>query len=157
MSHDKSLQIKNLIDTLNITNKPYITSVAKKIYYDTFLENSILFDGLFDFFELCIDNNIKIVILTNNTLDIQLELLNKFNIMAYIDNIYTSYEIGYEKPHINAFDNVIKKYNYEKSEILMIGDSKISDYDGAIKYGINALLFDNFKNIIDKIAMFYFT
>lgn len=155
LSHDKALQIKNLVDNLTIANKIEITNIAKKIYYDTFLENSIPFDGLYDFLILCKKNNIKVAILTNNTLDIQLELCNKLKIVNFVDNIYTSYEIGNEKPTFDTFDYVVEKYKYKKSDILMIGDSKTTDYDGAINYGINALLFDNYKNIIQYVTQCY--
>jgi len=151
LSHDKQLQIKIFVDMIFLINKVKITNMLSDMYYSAFVNNVIPYDNLYDYLNLQVKNNKKIVILTNNTLDIQLKIFDKLNLHEYINNLYSSYEIGHEKPHNNAFDYIVQKYKYNKDEILMIGDSKVSDYDGAINYGINAILFTNYNDIINHV------
>ncbi len=60
----------------------------------------------------------------------------------YIDKEFYSFEIGDYKPHLNAFLYVQNYYNLKPKEILHIGDSKESDYDGALNAGWNSYLFN---------------
>lgn len=158
LSHDKLLQIKYFSELINLTNVHKIDFInnAQKIYYETFLNHINTYDNLYDFLLYCNINNIKIIILTNNTLDIQLKIFELLKLKNYIDNIFTSYEIGNEKPSKECFEYIYNKYNFNKNEILMIGDSEIADYNGAIEYGFNAILFkNNYCDIIKKIIMDY--
>ena len=66
------------------------------------------------------------------------ELENYFSFQIYSD------ETGFSKPNKKIFQlvfNEIKSFkSLEKKEVLHIGDNKIADYNGAIKFGFDALL-----------------
>ena len=66
------------------------------------------------------------------------ELENFFSFQIYSD------ETGFSKPSTEIFQlvhNEIKSLkSIEKKEVIHIGDNKIADYDGAIKFGFDALL-----------------
>ncbi|ATZ80613.1 putative haloacid dehalogenase [Bodo saltans virus] len=155
ISHDKLLQFKIFVENNEWNNKSKIelTMQLYDIYMNEFFENIEPYSMLYIFLKKCIEKNIKVVILTNNLLEIQLRIFNLLQLEKYIENIYTSYEIGYEKPNNNCFNYIIDKYKFEKSEICMIGDSRKHDYEGAINFGIHAILFDklSYDNLIKKL------
>jgi putative hydrolase of the HAD superfamily len=66
------------------------------------------------------------------------ELENYFSFQIYSD------EVGFSKPNPAIFQLVyheIKDFkSIEKKEVLHIGDNKTADYNGAIKFGFDALL-----------------
>jgi FMN phosphatase YigB (HAD superfamily) len=156
LGHDKTLQIKEFIHYLNNNNfindnVIKLTFEINNIYKTTFLNNAFIFPNILTFLNICKNTNIKLVILTNNILNMQLEILNKLQLFSYFDDIFTSYEIGYEKPDSRTFKYIFDKYNYSYNEILMIGDNYSHDYQGAINFGFNSILFDKNINIEEKI------
>lgn len=66
------------------------------------------------------------------------ELENYFSFQIYSD------ETGFSKPNKEIFQLVYNEINrfklLEKKKVLHIGDNKIADYKGAIKFGFDALL-----------------
>ena len=56
----------------------------------------------------------------------------------YVEKIYLSSEIGLTKFHKDLYDYVAKDLKIEPSKIVHIGDNYFSDYENAIKSGINA-------------------
>ena len=78
-----------------------------------------------------------------------------------INTIYLSSEIGLTKFNGELYDFVIKDLNINSDEMLHIGDNHYSDYERAIKYGINAQFFpktiDVFcnENITNALGMLF--
>ncbi len=68
----------------------------------------------------------------------QYELNKYFSFQLYSD------ETGFTKPNPLFFDILMKNINenqtLEKKEIVHIGDNKSADFEGAINYGLNAIL-----------------
>lgn len=152
LAHDKQLQIKQFIDILNIAdNKILFAHNLYQIYLNTFLDNIKCFDDLYTFLNLCKINKIKVVILTNNTLDIQMRIFEKIYLEKYIDDMITSYEIGAEKPDKKCFFYILQKYNISEKDTIIIGDSYENDYMGGLNIGIKSILYDNYKNIINEL------
>lgn len=60
----------------------------------------------------------------------------------YFKSVFFSCDIGYRKPQSEAFKIVMKETGYKPSQLLMIGDSMSSDFNGAINVGIKAILKD---------------
>jgi putative hydrolase of the HAD superfamily len=72
------------------------------------------------------------------------KLLSYYDLENYfLFQIYSD-ETGFSKPNKKMFQlvhNEIKKLkSIDKKEVIHIGDNKIADYDGAIKFGFEALL-----------------
>lgn len=70
------------------------------------------------------------------------ELTDFFSFQLYSD------EIGISKPNYAAFELVFQKIakqrSLSKKHIVHIGDNRKADYNGAINYGFNAILVDNY-------------
>lgn len=72
------------------------------------------------------------------------KLINHFELEQYFSFQLYSDETGFSKPNAKmfelVFDQIRKDKIVNKLEVLHIGDNKIADYNGAIKFGFNALL-----------------
>ena len=84
-----------------------------------------------------------ISIVTNGVTKTQLKRIHRSRLSKFINHIYISEVIGYQKPKKEFFDYVIKdlKVNNLK-EVLLIGDSLTSDIVGGISYGIDTVWFN---------------
>ncbi len=90
----------------------------------------------------------KTISILSNTAFIKGTTLRKLLKHYELDNfllfqIYSD-ETGFSKPNKDIFQlvyNEIEKFkSIEKNKVLHIGDNKIADYDGAMKFGFDALL-----------------
>ena len=66
----------------------------------------------------------------------------------YFDKIFFSCDIGYRKPQSEAFEMVIKHSGLQPKQLLMIGDSQRSDYEGALNSRVKAILKDRPLNLL---------
>ena len=68
---------------------------------------------------------------TNGTVTAQRRKLEKSGLGALFDGVFISDEIGFEKPSKGFFDAVFRAIgDYQKDEILIVGDSLTSDMKG---------------------------
>lgn len=79
-------------------------------------------------------------------------ILKSLNIYEYFDFFVYSDEINASKPSFEYFDNVYKKIEFQKSEVLHIGDNYKADYEGAIKFGFKAYHIKNKEYTINDIT-----
>lgn len=156
--HDKLLQLKLLCNELSINDMNTIYKLYK-LYETTYLNNIKLHDKCIDFLELCKNKNIKICIMTNNLLSIQLKVCDKFNLNKYIDMMFTSNEFIYEKPNKEPLDYILNYYNVTNDNVIIIGDSLESDIKWGTDNNIKTILCDNktpntsFDNCISCISL----
>ena len=81
--------------------------------------------------------HVKQYAVTNGTKVAQDKKLTKSGLIDLFDGVFISEEIGVEKPGIGFFESVWKCIGeYEKSEIMLIGDSLTSDIQGGNNAGI---------------------
>ena len=74
---------------------------------------------------------------TNGTKVAQDRKLRNSGLIDLFDGVFISDEIGIEKPAIGFFDEVFKTIDeYDKSEVLIVGDSLTSDIQGGNNVGI---------------------
>lgn len=147
-SHNRMLYIQSFLEL--IEEKPAIYALELyNVYWDTMLDNMFPFSYVVPLFRELKKREIKIAVLTDLTAHIQHRKLKKLGIAQYIDVLVTSEEAGTEKPDLKMFKLVKEKLNMESEELLMIGDSKKKDIEGAEAAGIKGILFD--ENIRPKI------
>ena len=87
------------------------------------------------------------IILSNHVPEL-LGLVKKLKIDMYFEKVYSSANIGYEKPNSKIFDYVTNDLRTDKTNCIMIGDSYESDIVGALNSGIEPILVrkENKKN-----------
>lgn len=103
-----------------------------------------VFKGVYKTLKTLKAKNYKIIISSNSTC-FNVNTLPK-ELLALVDKLYVSYEIGYAKPDGKFFSYILNDLNLQKNEIIHIGDSMKSDYLAAHSFGIDAALITNVKN-----------
>ncbi len=86
-----------------------------------------------------LSNKYELVALTNYFTEVQTARLEKAHILKYFKEVYGGDKILL-KPRKEAFATAIS--SYRKEECIMIGDSLITDIEGAINFGIKAIACD---------------
>lgn len=98
-----------------------------------------LYDGVIDLLESLKKSGKKIYLLSNAQRCFTYPELVELGIVKYFDGIFISSDHSCCKPSRVFFDKLLKKFNLEKNESIMIGNDCISDMGGAKKAGLDAL------------------
>lgn len=86
---------------------------------------------------------IKQYAVTNGTTVAQDKKLKKSGLIDILDGVFISERVGFEKPSFEFFKRVFDKIgDYEKSEIMIVGDSLTGDIRGGINAGILTCWYD---------------
>lgn len=81
--------------------------------------------------------HVKQVAVTNGTKVAQDKKLAKSNLIELLDDVFISDVLGVEKPNVGFFDIVFDRIgDYNKEEVLIVGDSLTSDIRGGNNAGI---------------------
>lgn len=70
--------------------------------------------------------------------DVQL-LVEKANLLPYLDFVLTSAACGIRKPDPRIFHRAIQNWPFAKAEIVMVGDTLLVDISGAINAGLSSI------------------
>lgn len=65
-----------------------------------------------------------------------------FKIKRYFQFVLTSSEVGFEKPNKRVFLTALERTTFSPDEVLFVGDSLISDYEGSKAVGMKPILID---------------
>lgn len=148
-SHNRLLYMQNICEQLGKNPLNYAMRLYNT-YWDTLLDNMKLFDYVIPLFDELKSQNIKIGVLTDLTAHIQYRKLQQLGICDYIDCLVTSEEAGAEKPSLKMFDLMLNKLQLEPKEVVMIGDSKKKDIDGAEAALIKGILFEGVQDFNNR-------
>ncbi len=105
--------------------------------YQERLGDTVFFND--DGYELVkkLKGKVKQYAVTNGTRTAQTRKMKKSGLDRLLDDVFISDEIGIEKPGIGFFDHVWKKIgDYDKKEVMIVGDSLTSDMLGGNRTGI---------------------
>lgn len=80
----------------------------------------------------------------------QAEIIRKIGYYNLFSPVLLSYEIGVKKPNPEAFQILLKKLNKPASSVLFI-DDKIENVEAAKNQGIDAIHFNNPKQLIEEL------
>ena len=94
------------------------------------------------------EKGFKLVLITNSP-PTSKSSFKKMHLEKYFDKIIFSCEVGYLKPQKEIYELAINSFPFQKSEILMVGDSFEKDVQAANDAGIKGLLIDR-ENKSDK-------
>lgn len=131
----KSFNLSN-IEIKSICNE------IRNIYTDSSLY--ILYTDSKNTLEYFKDRGWKNYILSNHTPELE-KIINCLYIKEYINGVFSSAKIGYEKPNKKIFEYALN--NTPKSnKIWMVGDNYYADVLGAQALGINTVLVHNSCN-----------
>ena len=141
--------------------------IAKKLSKNVIIEYMdktkwFIYDDVVEMLEKTIEIGYKNFILSNHVPELTV-IVENVGLKKYFNGIYSSANIGYEKPNLNVFKYVLKDLGVDKNTCIIIGDSFNADIKGGEKSGIKSILVrskntenykwycNNFKNIVAMI------
>jgi putative hydrolase of the HAD superfamily len=130
----------------NISKK--LSKEIKNEYMD--LAKWHIYDDVIKTLELLIEKKYINIILSNHIPELE-EIIKGLGIDKYFYKIYSSGNIGYEKPNSKIYEYVLNDMKINKNDCIMIGDSYSSDILGGTKMEIKSILVrsdnkNNYKN-----------
>lgn len=134
-SHNRLLYIQRILESLGVSGLN-LSLELYEVYWDTFLNNIEVYDGVYEFLDSV--QNIPICLVTDLTAHIQHRKIKKLHLDQYADYLVTSEEAGREKPHPYMFLLALHKMNLKPNEVCMIGDSFKKDILGASSLKISS-------------------
>jgi putative hydrolase of the HAD superfamily len=84
---------------------------------------------------------LRLGIISNWTGDLE-EVLTRIGLRESVDFVLDSARLGCEKPHAEIFEEAVGRAGVEPNAALHVGDSPEHDVDGALAFGLRALLLD---------------
>ena len=92
---------------------------------------------------------------SNGVYSTQISRMTKSGILDLFDGHFISEKIQHEKPAIGFFDYCVKHLEeVARKDILMVGDTPLSDIQGALNSGIDACFYRHNKNLVCKEAKY---
>lgn len=140
----------NSFDEILKVVKPEASIFTQKYDYEiqNEIENTVVFDDTYSTLDR-LRKKYKIYLLSNISTPYT-KAYYDLKLDQYIDKPFFSCDIGYRKPQKESFESVLKDTGLKPSEVIMIGDSLGSDFNGAQGVGIKAILKDKPLSIITQ-------
>jgi len=145
-----------VFEKANEINKNYLNYLSGEVF---FVKDAV---------EFCkkLKEKCKVYVVTNGVKSTQVRRLDKSMLLEYFDDVFISEDVGYQKPDVRFFEYVYDRIGMpKKDEMIILGDSKTSDIQGGINFGIttcwfNKYGFDKYPNVtadyeIDKLMDFF--
>lgn len=108
-----------------------------RCYIEKLSTFAFLFDDSEDALRV-LSEHFRIYFITNGTAVVQRGRFSRAIVMKYVEAVFISDEIGYEKPDRRYFEAVIAKIpDFDAQTTLVVGDSPTSDLAGAIGMGLD--------------------
>ncbi|MCJ7553425.1 MAG: HAD family hydrolase [Ignavibacteriaceae bacterium] len=98
--------------------------VYKSIYFD-FIDDSVLYNGVFDFIKMIKEKNVIVSLLTTKAQDQADLIIEHFNLLPYFDYIMGRKNGIPHKPSPEPLLIICNKLNVLPEETLMIGDTEL--------------------------------
>lgn len=141
------LRLGRLKDTFKILNytieddKILLLSDEYVHYLPTF---NHLFDGAIEILDY-LSSKYKLHIITNGFQNVQDGKLKNSGIDVYFETVTNSEMAGAKKPNAKIFEYSLSLSNVDKQNAIMIGDCMDADVCGALKFGMDAIFFNEHK------------
>jgi putative hydrolase of the HAD superfamily len=98
-----------------------------------------------DTFQLLKERNIRIALLSNESVIRVDSYMEKTNLNHFFDTIIVSESMGIEKPDLRIFQEALNRLNLKGEEMVMFGDNEIAD-GASKKLGIFFVLVSGYMN-----------
>jgi putative hydrolase of the HAD superfamily len=124
-----------------VTDQALCKEIGERYMYITPRLN-ILAPNTIEILEYLFEKRYRMYILTNGFLATQKKKMAHSNLNKYFRRIYSSEELGVNKPRREIFHWAVSAVHGKKSECLMIGDDLEVDIIGAMNYGIDTVWYN---------------
>ena len=109
------------------------------IYLKSFEDNWCIFDDVYDTLEKLYNKGYKMGVISNGDLEQQTDKLARTGILKFFDIVTTSSEYDYSKPDPKLYESIIRRFNINKDQMIMIGDQVEKDVLPCLSIGIDAI------------------
>ncbi len=129
-------------DRLGLTPRDGLVMHLNQVFMTCVNDSPLLYDDVWPALQGLRSRGLRTAILTNGPSDGQRRKLKATGLGDAVDHVVIGEEIGFSKPQPAAFHKVVEHFAFEPADALMVGDSPVLDYDGALGAGLKALLLD---------------
>jgi putative hydrolase of the HAD superfamily len=142
--HKEVLRIRRFemcLSDVGIENRELAVSLNEN-FLDLSPKSTGLMPGTIEILDYLKEKKYNLFIITNGFTQIQ-ELKMKYSgLEAYFEKMFTSENVGSNKPNREMFEYAVKSVNAIKKQSLMIGDDLKVDIIGARKFGIDQVFYN---------------
>lgn len=111
-------------------------------YYENLLGTGHYFVDGAETLLTTLSGSYRLYLVTNGSTAVQKRRIESAGISKYLNDVFISQEIGFDKPHPEFFDYCFSKIpQFKKQETLIVGDSLSSDIKGGKDSGITTVWF----------------
>ncbi|MDA3733554.1 YjjG family noncanonical pyrimidine nucleotidase [Niameybacter massiliensis] len=127
-------RFKRLSDKLEIS---FDETNFANLYMEYLADASFLYDDSMELIET-LNKSYRLAIITNGLTLVQDKRIRKSTIAKHFETVVISEELLVSKPDPKIFEHTLKHMNFfDKSKVLIVGDSLSSDIQGGINFGID--------------------
>lgn len=123
-------------------NNPSFASQMNDEFLNIMPHKTALIPGAWELMEYLEAKNYKMYVVTNGFTKIQNKKLASSKLERFFTKMFSSEQIGYNKPKPQIFEWALKSSNARKTESLMVGDELFADIGGARKFGIDQIYYN---------------
>lgn len=125
----------------NVTDDTLAFNIGEK-YMDITPRLNILAPNTIELLKYLKAKDYRLFILTNGFISTQEKKMKNSELDIYFERVFSSEELGINKPAKEIFHWAVTSVNAPKEKCLMIGDDIEVDIQGALSYGIDAAWFN---------------
>lgn len=130
--------------------------ISKEDFFDLWFSDEKVIPEFLEYFKDLRGRGIKVFVLSNNFHERTDYYRKNFpEIFEVVDQVYFSWETGFVKPDIQAYQKVLDEYNLKPDELIYFDDVE-DNINSALSLGIKAYRYENLektKQIIDSLSM----
>jgi len=115
-------------------------------YLENMALQTQLFPGTMETLTSLKSKGYQMHIITNGFREVQHSKLFNCGLTGFFTKVFISEDLQTTKPHRQIFEHALSSTNAQKKRSIMIGDSWDTDIIGALKFGIDQIMFLNHGN-----------
>lgn len=140
--HSRILVFRMALDEVVGTYDLSILPGVEDMYWDYFLKHIEVYDNVKTSLKQLRDHGVKIAIVSDGALGLRIKKATAAGLVPYVDQIFASEEVIFEKPFGALFTLALSKLEVEAKDTIMLGNNYKNDIRGAQLVGIRAGMFD---------------
>ena len=140
-SHSRTLYFKYLLQHFGLDYDMELLLKMQQAYWTYVLKHARLYPGVVELLKKAKNAFVRIAVVTDNRLEVQLQKLGFFGLDKYVDVVISSEEAGADKPSQAMFLFALSEVNARKSDALVVGNNAFTDILGGNLAGIDTCQF----------------
>jgi len=125
-----------------------------RIPYNVGFIKKLRIDNKFYEFSKKIKEQFNLIILSNDCLELSKEIIKEFKLNEYINNYFTSGELGVRKPNKKIFTRLLRKLKATPRNCIFV-DNILSNLQSAKEIKVNTIYFEREKCKINTFSKLY--